>query len=795
MLTSVLFFSGNICLRYATTATATATATIPQAHKSSSRGSLESENADQVPFATLKGTMSYETLQAITVKPFKHQTMTAVQSRVLSLLPDLIRPHNPEEQDKTLPPRDMMVKARTGTGKTLAFLVPVIEARLRAIKAAGKQAVQDAALVTDKNLEGRVKRVFTRTNIGALIISPTRELATQIANEALRLSYHHDGFEVRLFSGGLSRRTQMRDFMKGRRDIVVATTGRLLDLANSEPEIKAALATTEMLILDEADTLLEMGFREDIDQIKEFLPPSPQRQTFLFSATISPAIRQIARSTLSPGFTFIDTIGANDVPVHARIPQYHTVLPSAADQISHVLRLVAHDQLTNPGKSKVMIFLPTTKMTQLFSTMIRELKSTALPGRSRTNVYEIHSKRTNDSRVSTSEQFRNDKSGVSVLVTSDVSARGVDYPGVTRVIQVGIPPAPEQYIHRIGRTGRAGTGGRGDLVLLPWEVGFVTWQLTDIPLKPITTNELKSQLETLAEKYDENPAVIEQDESSERVRHPRSSGRDARTNEKLRRIEGLPKGQKDIAVSISSNVEALLPNLEEEAIKETFASLLGYYMSKSPELRVQKGVIVQGCKDWTTGACGLEVPPYVSAAFLEKLGFSDGRTKRFGHSYEDRSAMYSAREHRWSGRGSQRSRDKAKAPPRYANAESEELDPEDPVSDPSEFKTPRYGRSHKERSNYGESRDFRGGRDFQGDRQFGGDRDFTRKDRDFGGNQDFKRDRDFRGNQDFKRDREFRENRQPREDRPFRPRGGDRDQWMPEPGMESNRRRKIEQEG
>lgn len=173
--------------------------------------------------------------------------MTAVQASVLPRLPELIRPYDPEEQELDLPPRDMLVKARTGTGKTLAFLVPAIEARLRALKTAGQNAVKEAGLVTDKHLEGRARRVFAKTNVGTLIISPTRELATQIANEALRLSYHHGDFEVRLFTGGLSRRTQMRDFMKGRRDIIVATPGRLLDLASSEPEIKAGLATTEMV--------------------------------------------------------------------------------------------------------------------------------------------------------------------------------------------------------------------------------------------------------------------------------------------------------------------------------------------------------------------------------------------------------------------------------------------------------------------------------------------------------------------------------------------------------------------
>ena len=197
-------------------------------------------------FETLKGRISYDTLKAITVRPHKLTHMSAVQAEVLPLLPQIAEPYSadPPADGSQRPPRDLLVKARTGTGKTLAFLVPAIEARLQAIEAAGKQAVIDAGLVSDKHFEGRARRVFTREQVGALIISPTRELATQIANEALRLTHHHKDFEVRLFVGGQSKRLQMRDWMKGRRDIVVATPGRLRDFLISEPEIVRGISKT-----------------------------------------------------------------------------------------------------------------------------------------------------------------------------------------------------------------------------------------------------------------------------------------------------------------------------------------------------------------------------------------------------------------------------------------------------------------------------------------------------------------------------------------------------------------------
>ncbi|KAJ7650574.1 P-loop containing nucleoside triphosphate hydrolase protein [Roridomyces roridus] len=501
--------------------------------------------------------------------------MSPVQAEVLPMLPALAEPYDPKDTTNV---RDLLVRAKTGTGKTLGFLVPAIEARVKSI-----QQYLDGP--HDTGSPATALRRFTRRTVGTLVISPTRELATQIANEALRLVHHHTEFEVRLFTGGTSKRLQMRDWMKGRKDIVVSTPGRLRDLLESEPDVRSAIAETSVLVLDEADTLLEMGFREDIEEIKRFLPPTPQRQTLLFSATVSREIQQIARSTLAPNHKYINCVSDDSSPVHAHVSQFHTILPSASAQLPHIMRLIAHDQLSNPGNSKVIVFFPTTKMTQLFSTMIDVLAPTALPAGKSTRIFEIHSKRTQDKRTQVSNMFRAAK-GPTVLITSDVSARGVDYPGV------GIPSGREHYIHRVGRTGRAGTAGRGDLVLLPWEIGFVTWQLTD----------LTAQVKQLAEQADEDP-----------------------------------KGARPVVPvveDIERTIGALLPRLDEAAISETFLSLIGYYIAKSPELRVQKSVILQGCQDWTTGACGLAAPPYVSAGLLQKLGMTDGRTKHFGKARE-----------------------------------------------------------------------------------------------------------------------------------------------------------------
>jgi len=377
-------------------------------------------------------------------------------------------------------------------------------------------------------------------------------------------------------------------------------------------------------VLDEADTLLDMGFREDIEYITEKMPPSPERQAFMFSATISKAIREIAREVLDPNHVFVNCV-TEESPVHANVSQYHTVLPSASDQLPHILRLIAHDQLANNGRSKTVVFFPTTKMTQLYHTLLREVSKTTLPFGRNTRFYELHSKRSQDQRTRASNAFRADISGASVLVTSDVSARGVDYPGVTRVIQVGIPPTADIYVHRVGRTGRAGTEGRGDLVLLPWETGFTTWQMGSIPLKTVTVDELTSQVEELATEADKH---------------------NTHTRAKQPYLTTLK--------SLDDNVKELLTMVDESAVKDTFISSIGYYLAKSHELRIQRQAIIDGLKKWAVQALGISKAPHISEDYLARFGVRKEKDHRFG----SRSAPYPGSDRkrpasRWTDRGNQ----------------------------------------------------------------------------------------------------------------------------------------------
>ncbi|CAG8706513.1 7480_t:CDS:2, partial [Acaulospora morrowiae] len=306
--------------------------------------------------------------------------------------------------------------------------------------------------------------------VSIMILSPTRELAQQIAAEAERLTRFYE-YRVHCLVGGEKKDVQIRKLMRHRVDIIVGTPGRVEDLLESIPHFRRQCGEIKTLILDEADQLLDMGFREDIERIINYYPK--ERQTFLFSATVSSQIRQIAKFALKPDYTFIDTVDPNDVNTNHQIEQLYSITPY--DNQLPVMRKIINDHRKLHRNGKIMMFLPTRMATMLYADLIRNLDEM--------DIFELHSGKNQEMRTKISNRFRNSRRE-SILVTSDVSARGVDYPGVTMVLQVGAPSSREQYIHRIGRTGRAGKEGTGVLLLSPFERGFMR-HIEDLPLKPI----------------------------------------------------------------------------------------------------------------------------------------------------------------------------------------------------------------------------------------------------------------------------------------------------------------------
>ncbi|KAD4982740.1 hypothetical protein E3N88_19411 [Mikania micrantha] len=352
-------------------------------------------------------------------------------------------------QEATLPVilkgKDVLAKARTGTGKTVAFLLPSIEVVVKSPP---------------------VSRDQKRPPILVLVICPTRELASQASMEANKLIKYHPSIGVQVVIGGTRIGLEQKKLQARPCQILVATPGRLKDHIENTAGFATRLMGVKVLVLDEADHLLDMGFRKDIEKIIAAVPK--QRQTLLFSATVPPEVRQICHVALKRDHEYINTVREGSEETHTQVQQSHLVAP--LDKHFSVLYTLLKDHVADDVDYKVLVFCTTAMVTKLVADLLGELKL---------NVREIHSRKPQSYRTRVSDEFR--KSKGLILVTSDVSARGVDYPDVTLVIQVGLPADKAQYIHRLGRTGRKGKEGQGILLLAPWEQFFLS-TIKDLPI-------------------------------------------------------------------------------------------------------------------------------------------------------------------------------------------------------------------------------------------------------------------------------------------------------------------------
>ncbi|KWV93235.1 DEAD/DEAH box helicase [Erythrobacter sp. YT30] len=303
--------------------------------------------------------------------------------------------------------KDMIGIAQTGTGKTASFVLPMID-----VMAAGRR-----------------RALMPRS----LILEPTRELAAQVAENFEKYGKNHD-LKMALLIGGVQMGDQLKALDEGV-DVLIATPGRLMDLFERG---KILLSGCELLVIDEADRMLDMGFIPDIEFICSKLPET--RQTMLFSATMPPPIEKLAKQFLSSpkrietarAATTNKDITAFKVPVHSRKKR-------------ETLRwLLAHDQV------ETAIIFANRKTT------VRELnKSLQRHGFA---SGEIHGDMDQNSRLKELDRFK--AGDVNILVASDVAARGLDIKGVSHVFNFDTPWHPDDYVHRIGRTGRAGAKGR-----------------------------------------------------------------------------------------------------------------------------------------------------------------------------------------------------------------------------------------------------------------------------------------------------------------------------------------------
>eukprot|EP00030_Apusomonadida_sp_AF-17_P000031 a1050_42.p1 GENE.a1050_42~~a1050_42.p1 ORF type:complete len:673 (-),score=288.31 a1050_42:28-1986(-) len=366
-----------------------------------------------------------------------------------------------EVQWRTIPllleGHDVLGAARTGSGKTLAFLIPAVE------------------LMHKLSIKPRNGTV-------ALVITPTRELAIQILNVATELLKGHSQ-TVGLIIGGANRRVEQEKLQKGV-NLVIGTPGRLLDhLQNTHGFVYKNL---QVLVLDEADRMLDVGFEEELKQILAIIPR--ERQTMLFSATQTKNIDDLARLSLREP-KYVGVHDSLEISTASGLEQgYVEVAPELRFRVLYTFL-----KRNRKGK-KVIVFMSSCNAVKFYAELLNYVD---IP------CTELHGRQKQQKRTSTFLDFVGAESGI--LICTDVAARGLDIPDVDWIVQVDAPDDPREYIHRVGRAARAGKKGRALLFLMPTELGFLRYlkkakvPVTAYEFPPSKIANIQSQLMALIE--------------------------------------------------------------------------------------------------------------------------------------------------------------------------------------------------------------------------------------------------------------------------------------------------------
>jgi len=425
-----------------TTTSATTTTTTTNDAKPATTTTKNSSIMSDVAFESLEGKVSAHTLKAIKEMGYTHMTEIQAQS-----IPPLLEG------------RDILAAARTGSGKTLGFLIPAIELIYKL-------------------------KFMPRNGTGVMILSPTRELAMQtfgVLRELIQFHSHTFG----LIMGGADRKTEAAKLSKGV-NILVATPGRLLDHMQNCPDF--LFKNVQCLVIDEADRILDIGFEEEMKQIIRLLPK--KRQTMMFSATQTRKTEDLARISLKGEPLYVGVDDKESEATSSALEQGFVVSP--ADKRF----LLLFTFLKKNRKKKVMVFLSSCMSVKFYYELLNyvDLPCTC-----------IHGKQKQSKRTETFFKFCNATEGT--LLCTDVAARGLDIPLVDWIVQYDPPDDPKEYIHRVGRTAR-GEGGTGHalLILRPEELGFLRYlKQAKVPLNEYEFGwnkiaNIQPQLEKLIEK-------------------------------------------------------------------------------------------------------------------------------------------------------------------------------------------------------------------------------------------------------------------------------------------------------
>ena len=390
--------------------------------------------------------------------------------------------------------RDLLGIAQTGTGKTAAFVLPSIQ-----------------------RLTNEGKKVLP-THCRMLVLAPTRELASQIADSA-RDYGRFSKMSVATVFGGTSINKNRQDMARGV-DILVATPGRLLDLIEQR---FVSLNLIETLVLDEADQMLDLGFIHALRKIVKMVPR--QRQTLFFSATMPQSIRELADQFIKdPALVSIKPAATTA----ERVDQFATLVNQAEKQA--LLTMTLRD----PAIERVLVF---TRTKHGADRVVRLLGGNGIPANA------IHGNKSQANRERALAAFKTGE--VKVLVATDIAARGIDVSGVSHVINFELPNVPEQYVHRIGRTARAGNDGIAISFVADDERPYLRdiERLTrqKIPLKALPENFLAEAAKIVSTRSKQS--VTAQQERDERPRGPRGVRPPRKTHEARPANPYAPRGR------------------------------------------------------------------------------------------------------------------------------------------------------------------------------------------------------------------------------------------------------------
>ena len=394
------------------------------------------------PNGFVKLGLAKELLQAVADMGFTQPT--AVQ---LATIPKAMQALDAESTDKKAKFIDLLVSSQTGSGKTAAFLLPVLHTLLMQQEQAERDekaeferlsaeaiARGEAPLKKPKRKDPTNMRNFKPATPGALILCPTRELAQQVCADAIDLVRHCRGLRIANVVGGIPYQLQIAKLQNA--NLVVATPGRLLDLQRS---MQIKLDQVQFLVVDEADRMLDLGFADDLTEVNQLT--IERKQTMMFSATFAPRIMQLATRVMrQPQRVEIDSPHEK----HASITQ--SLL--WADNMTHKRKLLDH-WLRDTTINQAIVFACTqVECDGLANDLVQEGFS----------AVALHGALSQGLRNRRLMAFRDGR--VQILVATDVAARGLDVPTITHVINYGLPMKAEDYVHRIGRTGRAGREGQ-----------------------------------------------------------------------------------------------------------------------------------------------------------------------------------------------------------------------------------------------------------------------------------------------------------------------------------------------